>query len=78
MSGSRRQPGPLGPFVDGYSAWLVGRGYSPSVVVRSLSQTISLRAESAPSTTDYVTRPRADNPVTPCVCTRDDISREFP
>jgi hypothetical protein len=23
-------------------------------------------------------RPRADNPVTPCVCTREDISREFP
>lgn len=36
MSGSRRQPGPLGPFVDGYRGWLVGRGYSPSVVVRSL------------------------------------------
>jgi integrase len=36
MSGSRRKPGPLGPFVDGYRAWLVGRGYSPSVVVRSL------------------------------------------
>ena len=36
MSGSRRKPGPLGPFVDGYRAWLIGRGYSPSVVVRSL------------------------------------------
>ena len=36
MSGSRRKPGPLGPFVDGYRAWLVGRGYSPSAVVRSL------------------------------------------
>jgi integrase/recombinase XerD len=36
VSGSRRKPGPLGPFVDGYRAWLVGRGYSPSVVVRSL------------------------------------------
>ena len=36
MSGSRRKPGPLGPFVDGYRAWLVGRGYSPSVVIRSL------------------------------------------
>jgi hypothetical protein len=33
MSGSRRK---LGPFVDGYRAWLVGRGYSPSVVIRSL------------------------------------------
>ncbi|HEY1276527.1 MAG TPA: hypothetical protein VGF25_16575, partial [Thermoleophilaceae bacterium] len=36
MSGSRRKPGRLGPFVDGYRAWLVGRGYSPSVVIRSL------------------------------------------
>ena len=36
MSGSRRKPGPLGSFVNGYRAWLVGRGYSRSVVVRSL------------------------------------------
>jgi hypothetical protein len=36
VSGSRRKPGPLGPFVDGYRAWLIGRGYSRSVVVRSL------------------------------------------
>jgi integrase/recombinase XerD len=36
MSGSRRKPGPLGPFVDGYRAWLIGRGYSPSAAVRSL------------------------------------------
>jgi len=27
MSESRRRPGPLGPFVDGYRAWLLGRGY---------------------------------------------------
>lgn len=36
MSGSRRKPGPLGPFVEGYRAWLLERGYSTSVVVRSL------------------------------------------
>lgn len=36
MSGSLRKSGPLGPFVEGYRAWLIGRGYSPSVVVRSL------------------------------------------
>jgi site-specific recombinase XerD len=36
MSGSRRKPGPLGPFVEGYRAWLLGRGYSPAVVIRSL------------------------------------------
>jgi hypothetical protein len=36
MSGSRKKPGPLGPFGAGYRAWLLGRGYSPSVVIRSL------------------------------------------
>ena len=36
MPRSRSKPGPLGPFVEGYRAWLLGRGYSPSVVVRSL------------------------------------------
>ena len=36
MSGSRRKPGPLGPFVDGYRAWLLECGYSASAVVRSL------------------------------------------
>jgi len=36
MSGSRRQPGPLGPFVDGYRVWLLERGYTSSAVVRSL------------------------------------------
>jgi hypothetical protein len=36
MSGSRRKPGPLGPFVEGYRAWLLGRGYSALVVIRSL------------------------------------------
>jgi hypothetical protein len=36
MSGSRRKPGPLGPFVDGYRRWLLERGYSQSVAIRSL------------------------------------------
>lgn len=36
MSGSRRKPGPLGPFVEGYRAWLLERGYATSVVIRSL------------------------------------------
>jgi hypothetical protein len=36
MSGSRRKPGPLGPFVEGYRGWLLERGYSASVVIRSL------------------------------------------
>jgi site-specific recombinase XerD len=37
VSGSRRKPGRLGPFVDGYRAWLLGHGYSPSVAIRSLT-----------------------------------------
>jgi site-specific recombinase XerD len=28
MSGTRRKPGLLGPYVEGYSAWLTGRGYT--------------------------------------------------
>jgi hypothetical protein len=36
MSGSCRKPGPPGPFVEGYRAWLIGRDYVPSVVIRSL------------------------------------------
>ena len=39
MSGTRtrRNPGPLGPFVCGYRVWLSERGYSPVAVVRSLT-----------------------------------------
>ena len=29
MSGTRRKPGRLGPFVEGYRAWLLERGYTP-------------------------------------------------
>jgi hypothetical protein len=32
MSGTRRKPGRLGPFVDGYREWLLELGYSPSWV----------------------------------------------
>jgi hypothetical protein len=28
MSGTRRKPGLLGPYVEGYSAWLVRRGHT--------------------------------------------------
>ena len=28
MGTSRRKPGLLGPYVEGYSAWLAGRGYT--------------------------------------------------
>ena len=37
MSGSRRRPGRLGRFVDGYRAHLLERGYSPLSVTRSLT-----------------------------------------
>ena len=36
MSGSRREPGPLGPFVDGYRARLLELGYSPASATKSL------------------------------------------
>jgi hypothetical protein len=37
MSGTRRKPGPLGPYVEGYRSWLLGLGYSPLSVTRSLT-----------------------------------------
>ena len=36
MAGTRRKPGAMAPFVDGYRDWLLDRGYSPLTVVRSL------------------------------------------
>jgi site-specific recombinase XerD len=32
MSGTRRRPGRLGPFVDGYGVWLLEAGYTPQTV----------------------------------------------
>ena len=32
MSGTRRKPGRLGPFVDGYRVWLLEAGYTPQTV----------------------------------------------
>jgi site-specific recombinase XerD len=32
MSGTRRKPGRLGPFVEGYRVWLLERGYTPGTV----------------------------------------------
>jgi hypothetical protein len=37
MSGSRRNPGLLGPFVEGYRARLLELGYSPLSVTHSLT-----------------------------------------
>ena len=36
MSESRLEPGRLGPFVEGYRAWLLERGYSPGSVEHEL------------------------------------------
>ena len=32
MSGTRRKPGRLGSFVEGYRVWLLERGYTPGTV----------------------------------------------
>ena len=37
MSGTRRKPGRLGPYVDGYRAWLLELGYAPASVTCSLA-----------------------------------------
>lgn len=38
MSGTRRKPAGLGPQVEGYRAWLVRRGYTPSTVCNMLKE----------------------------------------
>lgn len=38
MSGTRRRPGGLGPQVEGYRAWLLGRGYRPQTVRNMLKE----------------------------------------
>jgi site-specific recombinase XerD len=41
MSGTRRRPGRLGPFVDGYRVWLLAAGYTPQtarMMLRDLSR----------------------------------------
>lgn len=38
MSGTRRKPGRLGQEVDGYRAWLLGRGYRPETVRNMLKE----------------------------------------
>lgn len=41
MSGTRRRPGRLGPFVDGYQVWLLEAGYTPQtarMMLRDLSR----------------------------------------
>src|SRR5687768_1714455 len=38
MSGTRRKPGLLGPYVEGYSAWLDRRGHTPLTVRNMLKE----------------------------------------
>jgi integrase/recombinase XerD len=37
MTGRPRKPGAMGPFIDGYRAWLTKRGYSPGTVIQLLA-----------------------------------------
>ncbi len=37
MTGRRRKPGRMGPFIEGYGAWLAGRGYTPGTIVGMLA-----------------------------------------
>jgi hypothetical protein len=37
MTGRRRKPGRMGPFIEGYRAWLAGRGYTPGTTVGMLA-----------------------------------------
>ena len=37
MTGRRRKPGRMGPFIEGYRAWLAGRGYAAGTIVSMLA-----------------------------------------
>jgi site-specific recombinase XerD len=37
MTGRRRKPGGMGPFIEGYRGWLAGRGYTPGTIVNMLA-----------------------------------------
>ena len=37
MTGRPRKPGAMGPFIEGYRAWLTTRGYSPGTVIHLLA-----------------------------------------
>ena len=37
MTGRRRKPGRMGPFIEGYRAWLAERGYTPGTIVGMLA-----------------------------------------
>jgi integrase/recombinase XerD len=37
MTGMRRKPGRMGPFIEGYRAWLAGSGYTPQTIANMLA-----------------------------------------
>ncbi len=37
MTGRRRRPGRMGPFIEGYRAWLAGRDYTAGTIVNMLA-----------------------------------------
>ena len=37
MTGRCRKPGRMGPFIEGYRAWLAGRGYAAGTIVSMLA-----------------------------------------
>jgi hypothetical protein len=37
MTGRRRKPGRMGPFIEGYRDWLAGRGYTSATVINMLA-----------------------------------------
>ena len=37
MTGRRRKPGRMGPFIEGYRGWLAERGYTPGTIVGMLA-----------------------------------------
>jgi len=38
MTGRCRKPGRMGPFIEGYRAWLAGRGYAAGTIVSMLAR----------------------------------------
>ena len=37
MTGRRRKPGRMGPFIEGYRDWLAARGYTSGTVINMLA-----------------------------------------
>ena len=55
MTGRRRKPGRMGPFIEGYRAWLSGRGYTPGTIVNMLAMAGGMAAGWMPAVLSPVT-----------------------